>query len=117
MKDELTREQKEKELVRLEDAVFSQKQVEKRITEVQQTLAKMKYIKSSDMIDDAFVRNYIDRIDIAMEGKTPRLSIRLMTGRVMDKALFDLRPGNRMFCFAPSACICSSVRCFCSSWR
>lgn len=98
MKDELTREQKEKEreLVRLEDALFSQKQIEKRLAEVQQALAKMKYIKSSDMIDDVFVRNYIDRIDVLMEGKTPKLSIRLMTGKVIDKALCDLRPCNRM---------------------
>lgn len=98
MKDALTLEQKEreKELIRLEDALFSQKQVEKRLAEIQHALAKMKYIKSSDMIDDVFVRNYIDRIDISMEGKTPKLSIRLMTGRVVDQALCDLRPGNRM---------------------
>ena len=72
MKDALTLEQKEreKELIRLEDALFSQKQVEKRLAEIQHALAKMKYIKSSDMIDDVFVRNYIDRIDISMEGKT-----------------------------------------------
>lgn len=98
MKDALTKEQKEKEreLVRLEDALFSQKQIEKRLAEVQRALAKMKYIKSSDMIDDVFVRNYIDRIDVSMEGKTPKLSIRLMTGKVIEKALCDLRPGNRM---------------------
>jgi len=96
MKDALTQEQKEKEkeLVRLEDAIFSQKQVERRLTEVQQALTKMKYIKSSDMIDDVFVRNYIDRIDVEMEGKTPKLSVRLMTGKVVDKALYDLRPGH-----------------------
>lgn len=98
MKDALTLEQKEreKELIRLEDALFSQKQVEKRLAEIQHALVKMKYIKSSDMIDDVFVRNYIDRIDISMEGKTPKLSIRLMTGRVVDQVLCDLRPGNRM---------------------
>jgi len=98
MKDALTLEQKEreKELIRLEDALFSQKQVEKRLAEIQHALVKMKYVKSSDMIDDVFVRNYIDRIDISMEGKTPKLSIRLMTGRVVDQVLCDLRPGNRM---------------------
>jgi len=40
------------------------------------------------------VRNYIDRIDVEMEGKTPKLSVRLMTGKVVDKALYDLRPGH-----------------------
>ena len=98
MKDALTMEQKEKEkeLVRLEDAIFSQKQMEKRIDEIRHALAKMKYITSSDMIDDVFVRNYIDKIDIEMDGKTPKLSIRLATGKVVDQALGDLRPGNRM---------------------
>ena len=98
MKDALTLEQKEKEkeLVRLEDALFSQKQVEKRLAEIRHALAKMKYITSSDMIDDVFVRNYIDKIDIEMDGKTPKLSIRLATGKVVDQALCDLRPGNRM---------------------
>ena len=98
MKDALTKAQKEKEeeLNRLEEVLFSRKKMEDRLLEVRGALEKMKYIKSSDMIDDVFVRNYIDRIDIEMDGKTPKLSIRLMTGKAVDKVLCDLRPGNRM---------------------
>ena len=98
MKDALTKAQKEKEaeLNRLEEVLFSRKKMEDRLSEVRSALEKMKYIKSSDMIDEVFVRNYIDRIDIEMDGKTPKLSIRLMTGKAVDKVLCDLRPGNRI---------------------
>lgn len=96
MKKAIDAEQKEleKALMQLEDMALPQSAVQDRLKEVRLALRGLTEIENEDAIDDVFVRNFIDVIEVEVVDGAPHLTIKLMTGRAIEKTMSGLRAGH-----------------------
>ena len=66
-----------------------------RFSKIRDSLERLAELNSPAMITEDFVKYCIDRIDIRAEGDVMKLTISLVTGKIAEKQLELLRPGNR----------------------
>lgn len=85
----------EKKILRLEDTLIQREKLADRFSEIQELLRRITSIENPDVIDDAFVRNYIERIDVEVVDGEIKLTIKLITGAQVEKYLDGLPPVKR----------------------
>lgn len=91
----------EKELMQCGDALHSVSVAQTKLKEIRRALESLSTIENEEMIDDVFVRNFIDVIDVEVIDSVPHLYIKLLTGTVIEEEAKCLRAGNRGFDILP----------------
>ena len=98
---DIERSEKEQELMQIDESLSSKEALDEKLKEIRQSLEALKQIDNEDMINDVFVRNYIDVIEVEVVDDVPHLTIKLVTGTVVKKEITSLHPGNRSNLIAP----------------
>ena len=89
------RREKEKEALKLEGELLQRDKLEERFVEIRNLLARIGSVNSADVIDDVFVRNYIDRVDVEMIDGVTKMNFKLVTGREVERYLGRLLPVHK----------------------
>jgi len=89
------RKEREKEILRLEDVLLKREKLEEKFEEIKGLLTRIGSIENPDMIDDVFIRNYIERVDVETIDGVTKLNIKLITGKQVEKYLGGLLPVHK----------------------
>ena len=90
-------DEKNLQLARCQSELERQSNMGDKVQQIRDSLGRLAELNSPAMITEDFVKYCIDRIDIRAEGDVMKLTISLVTGKIAEKQLELLRPGNRRF--------------------